>query len=330
MEVCSNCKKEIAPVDFLFPLGRPSGVQYCVCIRWPTLYLCGTLSASNARRLLDDADLLLRSAGPELYAWFERLKVEPTTGSPTDDEAVAFAKKVGYPRLITALSLLVLAMQEIGKARLSMDYIKEKKNLDYNKDYRAKFADHAAKSNAAKNLMKELNNWPEVLEKRSRNLEVIRQASNYVDYDYNYGLWLDPTSLGAPDEGGSWYSHSVLTGLLDLMLGGDKSEASNELTTASLYTERFNTFAFGWSLNYFLSQTSKVLEDRFANLLKDEEIQKQIAASTRFRDYLRRPADIPEGLWVKEVARRLQKITELVSPGIAQEMKAEVDRFFGS
>jgi hypothetical protein len=83
-------------------------------------------------------------------------------------------------------------------------------------------------------------------------------------------------------------------------------------------------------LNYFLSQTSKVLEDRFANLLKDEEIQKQIAASTRFRDYLRRPADIPEGLWVKEVARRLQKITELVSPGIAQEMKAEVDRFFGS
>lgn len=324
MALCPNCNRELAPDDFLFPLGPPKDVKYCRCIGWTTLYPCASLSISNAQRLLRDGELLLKSAGPVLFDWFEQATRSPSWKVPNDEEAAAFSRTVEYPRLITAISLIVLAMQEIGKARLAMDYIKAKKDLDYQTDYRRKFLDHESRLNAAKDLMEKLEHWPDALKKRSGNLETIRQASLYVEYDYNFGLWLDPASLGSPEEEGSWYSGSVLTGLIEALSGRYDRENPDSLSKLSLGTERFNTFAFGFLLSFNLTRTANDLAEYFEKLMKDPELQERIGKSVRFRNYLRKPADMSEELWLKELLNRLEKITELISPGFGETIGKEV------
>jgi AbiV family abortive infection protein len=320
MDVCPNCNKERAPKDYLFPLGSLRGVKYCKCIGWRSLYSCGVLAASNARRLLDDGDFLLKSAGPELYDWFK--KVEPDMAMPSDEESKSLALRVNYPRLTTALSLLILSMQELGKAILADEYIRKQKDLHYDRDYWGRFHSHDDRLITAVDLMKRIHRWPPELEKRSKDLEVLRLGSLYVDYNFALGIWLDPTSLGSPEESGSIYSDLVLTGLLE-GISGSKDQRNGEDLDLILGLERFTTFGFCYGLAVFLSPTINDLLTYFISLLKKPQVKEELAKSVRFAEFLGEAEDFPEPLREKEMLRRLEMITELLSPGFAAQFNKE-------
>jgi AbiV family abortive infection protein len=331
---CPNCGKERPPSDYLFPLENRVEVPYCRCIKWESLYGCIRLSALNAERLLKDADLLLRTAGPEVYYWWvnlqSRIDSNPESDLPhlDDKETTQLASKVDYPRLITALSLLVLAVQEVGKAALAIEQLGKKKDLDFKGDYQKRFVNHRAREQAAASLMKKLKLWPPGLEKRSKNLEVLRQASLYVDYDFNFGIWLDPSALGSPEESGSMYSGALLTGFVELLLGRDWRDPEGQ-TDTMLGGERFNTFSFAILLKSSLTPTIKVVKEYVEELTKNAKVKRSIGRSIRFAQYLRTPKGLSRKQEVEEMARRLNNITKLLSPMIAGKVDRETREHFG-
>jgi AbiV family abortive infection protein len=283
---------------------------------------------------LKDGDLLLKTAAPEMYQWWSALESKIRSQPDYevehlgDKEAAEYASKAEYPRLITALSLFALAMQEVGKAALAIEQVKKREDLSYESDYREKFLNHRVKEKAAADLMKKLKVWPPPLEKRSKNLEVLRQAALYVDFDFNFGIWVDPSALGSPEESGSMYSGALFTGLVESLSGSGDDKDSEEMTALMLGTERFNTFSFAFLLKTSLASTVKVLEEYSEGLLKDAEVKREIGMSIRFAEYLTIPKGLSKEQEMEEMARRLDKITRLISPMIAGQVDSEVRDHF--
>lgn len=316
--VCSNCNLPKAPDDYLFPLVVGGKSTYCRCINWETLFICIALSVSNAKRLQQDADLLLKLCGPELYSWFDKIDID--TKVPNDNEAQAFASKVNYPRLITSLSVLILSVQEIGKAGIAIDHARMKKDLSYEKDYKGKLLLHGDRIDAASNLLKKLGYWPDYLERRKHNFEIVRQKSLYVDYDYNFGVWMDPTALGEPEDEGFLYSGVILSGFME-MLDGKPWRSADGLTDMMLGTERFNTFAFAKVLSHTLEQALVSLQKVSDQMGKDAREQ-GVMKTIRFAQYLD-VSSLPQDQRGRVFIERLGKLMKLLEPKIAAKTMKE-------
>ncbi|MBI2936802.1 MAG: hypothetical protein HYY22_01195 [Thaumarchaeota archaeon] len=288
--------------------------------------MCATLAASNAARLLLDADFLLKSAEPDLYDWCMNVS-DADIGKLSDKEVGTFMSKMDYPRVVTSLSLLHHSMQEVGKAGLAFEYIMSRKDLDYDKDYYKRFMNHDERIKAAVKLMKLLKIWVNQLDNVYQDLESLRRATLYVDYDPNLGVWVDPGSLGFPMKAGSFYSDRVFTTLFEC-LSGVKSKESEDLANLGLARERLMVFVYCFGLRNLLKRIIIGLGEYCAELLKDPQVKRETSKSIGLATYLKIPDDTPENLRRYELLHRLERLLDLLSPEAVDKFSAEVRRRF--
>lgn len=154
---CHTCHLPAAPEGFQFPEDRRElrklG-QFCKCIKVSTLRTCARLSIANARRYLEDAEILLKNE-----------------------------------RISGMLTSALLCVEECGKARFAMLYLKRGQDVKYS-DYAQFFLDHEKKIVEGLSINRRINF---VVVMTSGHQET-KEDSMYVSYNFNLQEWFGPWS----------------------------------------------------------------------------------------------------------------------------------------
>ena len=177
---CKDCNKEKAPdkapeTYILYPNDANKEIEFCACIHWKTMKQCAELSLINAESLVNDAELLLK-----------------------------------HKRFSSSLLLTVFALEEAGKAHLSLEYFIKEKNVSVNGnkgDFKTRFCNHRVKIGEALKIARTQQQL-EISKIIFQNpLEDVlfkeKLGKAHVDYDFKLHVWhmpitSNPQSLMAP------------------------------------------------------------------------------------------------------------------------------------
>jgi AbiV family abortive infection protein len=176
--LCSKCGKPHAPEGYHYPRNIRKEKTYFLCIPWTTLDECRRQSLLNARSLLTDSRLLVKEK-----------------------------------RYRAAKILAILALEEVGRAQLAIEHMKEYKDVTY-EEYRDLFLDHRSKIEAAQRA---LNPTEGPWDFRTMLYEDEKFNEQYVDYSWEYKSWNGPRSM---DQGLADTRYEAMFRLT----GGDKAE----------------------------------------------------------------------------------------------------------
>lgn len=268
--------------------------------------MCVELSALNSNCLVRDAQLLLELSSPKTFEAV-RKSIEGEHSYVSGEDALPLAKTIEPSRMMNSVSLIILAMQELGKAYLAAQYFGSKKDLDF-EDYQRILLNHDKKLETAIELLKELGLWREVLDQWAIELEQLRRATSYVDYDHNYGLWFGPTAVGSPEKNSLRYSAANLLYLL-LYLEGQHQIARDE--SYELFAEDFlNTFVLFFGLADMISKAASVL----LNAVKEVSDSKRSDIRYEPRFFKRFRIDAATSRKEKELLDRLRQFVSRAYP----------------
>lgn len=220
----------------------------------------------------------MQNAAPSSYDRLQDIASKTSHDEIDDSEVVKLVSQMNYPKVLHAFSLIVLSVQELGKAHLTEDYFRSRKDISYN-DYDRNFLHHQARIDAGTKLLIELELWHPVLQKRDFRLENLRQASLYVDYRFDLGIWVDPESFALPEHRDSSYSSTIIPSLLDLWRSGTYGHPLDQLLLAG---EQFNLFSYSFAVLIAIQKAIPILEKRGTELSKDEDATRRFAGSVRF------------------------------------------------
>lgn len=169
---CELCEREKAPNNYQFPEDVTKEKKYCTCIPWETMEKCAELSLLNAESLAKDAELLLK-----------------------------------HSRFGSSMLLTIFALEEIGKAQLSLEHLINRKNVSVKGkmgEYSKLFLNHTAKIRKALQVVRPQQ---QLLLSKIRPLENSlhkeKLATAYVDFNGRFCAWVmpltsDPQSVIAP------------------------------------------------------------------------------------------------------------------------------------
>lgn len=159
--VCETCQRSDPPEGYRPKHDPRQEKEYCTCIKWNTFDDCLRLSCYNAKRLLEDAEVLQKNG-----------------------------------RMLSAWVLSIYSEEEFGKAVMAADRWIGRANMkysEYQKFFRFGTA-HLEKIQAASRLTHSVVFPDKLREHLAQDKRDWRERRLYVDYDFQSGRWLGPTS----------------------------------------------------------------------------------------------------------------------------------------